>query len=426
MNKKLSDYAKENNIPYRKAWNMYKSGQLDDKIIKGKNGRIFIKQELENKTNKLVQFFHPIEAGGEKVMKASGIRRNAAATSNPTDEYYHIKNGVEPFAMTSGRNVDGGLGGMFPISEAIHLCQKAYYNFPVFRNIIDAQTEFSCSNIYLTGGNEKSVKFFTEFLDYIGVDDLQDKFFRELYRSCNSIIFRFEVSPDDSSLKNLNKTFGSNAKKGDLIPAKYIILNPYDIGVQSNILFASNCLFYKRLNGYEISQLKTRESDEAKMFYDSLPVETQKQIDAGAGTVIVPLNPHKITAVFYKKQDYEPMAVPIGFGVLKDIEWKAEMKHVDMAVARVMQQIVLVVNMGYESKDGNYMFDAKAAEAMQALFESESVGKVLVADFTTKLSWAIPTVGDFLDPKKYEIVNADIKEGLNYILTGGEIGRAHV
>jgi len=49
---------------------------------------------------------------------------------------------------------------------------------------------------------------------------------------------------------------------------------------------------------------------------------------------------------------------------------------------------------------------------------SESVGKTLVADFTTEVSFVIPAIGDFLDPEKYQIVNEDIKTGLNYVLTG--------
>ena len=125
-------------------------------------------------------------------------------------------------------------------------------------------------------------------------------------------------------------------------------------------------------------RLRAAETPEENAFFNSLPKMTQDQINAGAGTVIVPLDPERLYAVFYKKQDYEPMSVPMGFPVLKDIEWKAEMKHVDMAVARTMQQVVLLVNMGYESKDGTYMFDSKAAEAMQTLFQSESVVRVKV------------------------------------------------
>lgn len=420
--KKLADYAREQHLDYRTLWRNVKSGTANIET-ETKNGRIFVKESIQtNKLQKFVdqdgKFYTPVLSGKE--MKASTVRRNAAATSSPVDEYAQIRNGIEPFNSASSRNNTADSGSMFPVADAIYLCQKAYYNFAVFRNIIDTMTEFSCSNIYLQGGNAKARNFFYNFLQEIQIDSLLDKFFREMYRSGSPILYRFQVTPKPEDISRLNKAYGATAAENTMLPSKYMIVNPYDIGVQANLVFGSNIIFYKRLNGYEIHRLRARETPEEKAFFDSLPEVTKKQIMAGAGTCIVPLDPERIYAVFYKKQDYESMPIPMGYPVLKDIEWKSEMKHVDMAVARTMQQVVLLVNMGYEAKDGTYMFDNKAAEAMQQLFANESVGKVLVADFNTKLTWAIPAIGDFLDPKKYQIVNQDIKEGLNYILTGGD------
>ena len=418
---KLSDYARENKLNYKNLWYGIKNGTASIKTTT-KNGRIYVNEESKvSNITKLVdnegKFYTPVLTGRD-TMKASSTRRNAASTNIPTDQFANISNGLTPF-NTSSQRTGGDGGGMFPLSEAILLCQKAYYSYASFRNILDAMTEFSCSKVYLQGGNSKSRNFFENFFDSINLTSLQDRFFRELYRSGNCLIYRFQIKAKDEDIARLNKIYGATAASLTL-PSKYILVNPYDIGVQSNIVFGSNVIFFKRLNGYEIHRLRAAETPEEKQFFNSLPTDTQTQIKSGAGTVLIPLDPERLYGVFLKKQDYESMAVPMGYPVLKDIEWKAEMKRVDMAVARTMQQVVLLVNMGFESKDGTYMFDGKAAESMQTLFESESVGKVLVADFTTKLTWAIPAIGDFLDPKKYEIVNQDIKEGLNYILTGGD------
>jgi hypothetical protein len=278
-------------------------------------------------------------------------------------------------------------------------------------------TEFSVSKIYYQGGTSKSRNFFQNLFESLNIYAFQDMFFREYYRSGNVFIYRFETTAQDDDVSRLNKVYGSNAAKLKL-PSRYSIINPYDVGAQSNIVFGTSTVFFKRLNGYEIHRLKNPETEEEKNFFNSLPKITQDQIKAGSGTVIIPLEGERLYAAFYKKQEYEALAVPMGFPVLKDIEWKAEMKHIDMAVSRTMNNVVLLVKMGYESKDGDYMFDPKAAEAMRTLFESESVGKTLVADFTTDVSFVIPAIGDFLDPDKYQIVNEDIKTGLNYVLTG--------
>jgi hypothetical protein len=108
----------------------------------------------------------------------------------------------------------------------------------------------------------------------------------------------------------------------------------------------------------------------------------------------------------------------MGYPVLEDINFKAEMKKMDMAVARTMQQAILVITMGNEPEKGGV--NQENLKIMQELFENQSVGRVLIADYTTKAQFVIPQIADLLDPKKYEMIDRDIHHGLNDILTGGE------
>ena len=55
---------------------------------------------------------------------------------------------------------------------------------------------------------------------------------------------------------------------------------------------------------------------------------------------------------------------------------------------------------------------------MQTLFRNQSVGRVLIADYTTKAEFVVPNIGSLLDSKKYEVVDRDIQLGLNNILVG--------
>jgi len=170
------------------------------------------------------------------------------------------------------------------------------------------------------------------------------------------------------------------------------------------------------INGYELARLRNPKTDEDKEVLNSLTPELRDEIKT-ATNVIIPLNEEKICAVFYKKQDYEPLAVPMGYPVLDDINWKAEMKKMDMAVARTMQQTILLVTMGTDPEKGGV--NQKNLAAMQDLFVNESVGRVLIADYTTKANFVIPEIGNILDPKKYEVVDKDIVMGLSSIITGG-------
>ena len=107
-------------------------------------------------------------------------RSNKSSRINQLHRFENIDKGVVPFNYsTTGY---GNKTSHIDIRDTVMLCQKAYYNFAVFRNAIDMMSEFSCSDIYLTGGSKKSRDFFRALFDKINVWNLQDKFFREYYR----------------------------------------------------------------------------------------------------------------------------------------------------------------------------------------------------------------------------------------------------
>ena len=86
--------------------------------------------------------------------------------------------------------------------------------------------------------------------------------------------------------------------------------------------------------------------------------------------VIIPLDVNKIIAVFYKKQDYEPFAIPFGFPVLDDVNWKMELKKVDQAITRTIENVILLVTMGNTPDKGG--INPNNLRAMQTLFQNES------------------------------------------------------
>lgn len=347
----------------------------------------------------------------------ASYRRNAAATIERSDKFLNIQNGISPFTGY-GRTSDGG---SISVSDAVDLCQKAYYNFSVFRNVIDLMTEFSVSEIYFKDGTAKSREFFTAYCKKINLWDLQDRFFREYYRGGNVFIYKYLARFTPEDISKITQVFGGqtiSAGSKVMIPTKYVILNPSDIRLEGAVNFGMPN-YFKILNNYELQRLRHPLTDEDKEVLQSLPLDAQKMIKEGhSPEVLLPLLPENTVAVFYKKQDYEPFAVPMGYPVLEDINFKYEMKKIDMAVARTMQQAVLLITAGNEpDKHG---INPNNLTALQKLFENQSVGRVLVADYTTKAEFIIPQIADLLDPQKYEVIDRDINVGLNNIFAGGE------
>ena len=367
---------------------------------------------------KTEQGSEPLMAMHESTASQTRTRRNVAADIPRTDRFRNIENGMIPFKYSHGVKNNSNID----VRDTIILCQKAYYNFSVFRNTIDLMTEFSISDLYYTGGSKKSREVFETLFRKINIGDLQSRFFREYYRSGNVFLYRFNAKMDRSDALKINQTFGLAQASDELeIPAKYIILNPSDIQLQGSITFSTG-IYYKVVTDYELQKLRYPQTEEEQEVYESLPEETKKLIQSsknvGAAAITIPLDTERLAAVFYKKQDYEPFAVPMGYPVLEDINWKQEMKQMDMAVARTTNQAILLVTMGTKPAEGGV--NQQNLTAMQKLFENESVGRVLISDYTTDAKFVIPDIGNILDSKKYEVVNQDIQMGLNNILLSDE------
>lgn len=341
-------------------------------------------------------------------------RGNRGAYIERTDRFTNIENGLVPFQKSGSGSVS--------IKDAVELCQKAYYNFAIFRNTIDLMTEFSVGDIFLEGGSKKSRSFFEALFKKINIWNIQDQFFREYYRSGNIFLYRFDYKLNRDDIEELNRVFGGFSLKPEaILPARYVVLDPSDIESDGTVTF-SGMTYSKILTDYEINRLKAPVTDNEKTLLKSLPKTVQDQIKKGVGlgtnSIIVPLDLDKTYAIFYKKQDYEPFAVPLGYPVLEDINYKKELRKMDMAISRTMQQAILLVTTGAKPDEGG--INPKNLKALQDLFSNESVGRVLIADYTTKAEFVIPQIADILDPKKYEVLDRDIREGLGNVLLNEE------
>ncbi len=294
-------------------------------------------------------------------------------------------------------------------------------------------TELSNSQYYLKGGNSAAKIFVSKWLEKIDLWSLADRWFREYYRSGNIFTYRFDGDFTKDDKKKFNQVFGSEpipeldpytnetSEIGKLettkqIPLRYIILNPADVRASENITFSS-LTYFKVLTNYELIRLRNPQTPEDLAVINNLGTEAMKQIREGA-IPLLPLNIKHLTMSFYKKQDYEPFAVPFGYPVLEDIDVKLEFKKMDAALGRTIEHAILLITMGESPKDGGIGMNPAAIQNIKGLFESSSLKKVLVADWTTKAEWQIPDLNKVLGTFKYEQLDKDIREGLNMIITG--------
>ena len=379
------------------------------------------------------------EGAASGTTESTRVRRNITSQIESVNRFANINDGLIPFKNSSSMSSSSSVS----VRDAVVLCQKAYYNFSTFRNIIDLMTEFSTGELHFKGGTKKTRLFFEAFFKKIGMRQFQDRWFREYYRSGNVFVYRFESKLRKQDVRKITQVFGAGDQevgytdlvltspprsskklsgppgvKNLVVPARYVLLNPADIQMEGSASFAKG-KYSKAITDYELERLRKPYTQEDEDIVRSLDSNTKKKLkESRLASLLLPLDPEHMVVVFYKKQDYEPFAVPMGFPVLDDINLKAEMKKMDAAILRTMQQAILLVTMGAEPDKGG--INQKNLMAMQKLFENESVGRVLISDYTTKAEFVVPKIADLLDPRKYEVVERDINVGLNNILFSGE------
>lgn len=341
----------------------------------------------------------------------TGARINAAAVTQTSDRFSAIRAGLLPFEYSRD---------YVSVREAILLCQKAYFNVSIFGRTIDLMSEMANTDFFLKGSSKKARDFFKAWLEKIGAADLAEQYFREYYRSGNIFLYRVSGKFNDEDFRRLIQVYAAEKAGDNTIPVKYVLLNPYDIVSRAATSFSEGN-YEKLLTQYELARLKDPQTDEDKAFYDGLPQEAKDLIAKKSWTrdgVRIKLPAKNLIFSFRKKMAYEPFAVPFGYPVLDDINAKLELKKMDQAITRTVENVILLIKTGAPPDKGG--INHANVEALQNIFKNNTTGRVLVSDWTTEGEFLIPDLNKVLGPAKYEILDKDIREGLQNILLGEE------
>lgn len=345
----------------------------------------------------------------------SGTSTKGLGRFKNLDLYSNIDRYALPFEYSNG---------VASARDSIMLCQKAYFYIAIVRNTIDLMSEFANSEAFLEGGTDASRNFVQKWLDTIKFENLKKQYFREYYRSGNVFLYRIYGDFTPEEIRSMRKIYSSRASQlieetespfevGKL-PLRYLMLNPADIANYDYL--TSQNVYRKVLTSFEAQRLVNPSTEEEKRLSKSLSQEEMSKLGKlqGKADIHIPLEPSRLIYSFYKKQDYEPFAVPFCFSVLEDVNAKLEMKKADQAVLRSIENIILLITAGNEPEKGG--INPKHLEALKTLFQNEQVGRVLIADYTTKAGFIIPDIKKIVGREKYEVINQDIKEGLQNVL----------
>jgi hypothetical protein len=352
---------------------------------------------------------------------ASTAYQNGSAPSViPPTAFPNIRAGVVPISMTEGN---------YTVMGAISLVYAAYYNFALLRNAINMLVDFSVSSIHVKTSNARVKTFIETWLDAVKINEFQQQFYTEFYRGGNVWIYKFSGKISEDGLNMLKRSYSSvttngkeafAARQSKIVPIRYTILNPQQVYLQRGASYTYG--YVRMLSTYEIQRLQNPQTEEDKQVFDSFPKDIQRQIKQGGAWryIFVPLDQNRLYYVFYRKMDYEPLAVPMAYPLLNDIEFKLNLRRIDMTLVNSMEQVFMLVTAGRQADQYNLTPSNRQLQTLQNIFSNQTIGRVLVADYTTKAQWVLPDMKDLLGEGKYKQVDKDIKEGLQFMFFGEE------
>ena len=212
--KNLRDYARENDLSYAGAYKRFIQNKIPE-AYKSETGQILIgkREVIQEKQTQPIMFNNlPSTATSLDFEEATAsTRTNQSAFVNLSQRYKHLLDSPVPFTYA------GAVGykeSDVSVKDAVILCQRAYWGFSIFRATIELLTEFCVNNIYFKGGSKKSKLFFEKFFQKVGLNKLQDIFFRELWRSGNCFIYKFLGKLDITNHEEFNhKLLEKHGKK---------------------------------------------------------------------------------------------------------------------------------------------------------------------------------------------------------------------
>ena len=224
--------------------------------------------------------------------------------------------------------------------DIIAACMQSYEKIGIVRNTIDMMSEFACQGIDLVHPNPRIEDFYKQWFSKINGKERTERILNLFYRAGNLIVKRntAKLKPEDAD--NLKRGIAADVKvektktiKPMEIPWEYVIYNPLAIEVYGSELapyWGQKYFKYGiRIPEFIDKKLKNPEIEVYREFISKVPKEVTDL--ARKGGKVIPLDSDKITAIYYKKDDWQVWARPMIFAIMEDLIMLRKMKLADLS-----------------------------------------------------------------------------------------------
>jgi len=331
------------------------------------------------------------------------------------------------------------------IEEEIAMCLKAYDKYPIVSNIMDLMADFGSQGVRVVCADKRQEKFGQEWFNYVEGPEVCAKFLLTLFRAGTTIIKRTDGKVPIKVQKKWKSTAadmsldkdppGSDIVIKDIetkkatIPLKYTIYNPLQVVMIGGMLsqFVGKPIFGLRITPqlrYEINQLPrlARTGNDYEKLKKLIPDYVTNAIAQNA--LFFPLDQSKISAFYYKKDDWNLWGKTIIGPILRDLKvydklQLCDMSALDGAISAIRLWRSGSMEHGIVPSEGMLL---KIQEMLSNNISGGTMDMVWGPDLDFKESQT--TLHHFLGPDKYTQTIANIYAGLGIPsgLTGNASG----
>ena len=305
--------------------------------------------------------------------------------------------------------------------DIIGACMQAYDRIGIVRNTIDMMSEFACQGIDLVHPNPRIEKFFKEWFNKINGKERTERILNMLFRAANVIIKRGTARLSDDDAAVLQRGQAADTRPDIARPAKpmeipweYTIYNPLSVDVYGAELapFLGSKYFRYGVRISEIvsKRLKKPTIDVEQMVMSRVPREVLDL--ARQGGKLIPLDPTKTVALYYKRDDWQVWARPMTFAILEDLLMLRKMKLADLAALDGAVSHIRLWKLG--SLDHRILpTEAAIARLADMLMNNVGGGSIdLIWGPELSLSETSTDISKFLGEEKYRPILNNIFAGL--------------
>ena len=297
----------------------------------------------------------------------------------------------------------------------IKMCMDAYDKVGIIRNVVDLMGDFGSQGISLVHPDRTAEKFFQQWFKKINGKERSERFLNNLYRTGNVIVYKSnanitpELSTFMKSVANDIKVEIPNITK-NVIPWRYNFFNPTTV----NLTDGGLSLFVGQKN-YTISNAFSGDKVGKKgglpeEVLTTLPPAARRAIERGDREI--PLEKDRVSAFYYKKDDWQLWANPMIYAILDDIIMLEKMRLADLSALDGAISNIRLWTLG--SLDHKILPNKAAINKLRDILASNAGGGTMELVWGPELSYTESNsqVYKFLGSEKYDSVLNSIYAGL--------------